>query len=75
MYLAGKTRYNTVIFQEVVLMFEWIKANLATLLISAALAAAVVLVIIKMIRDRKKGRTSCGCGCADCPMSGKCHKK
>ena len=27
---------------------------------------AVVLVIIKSIKDKKKGKTSCGCDCANC---------
>ncbi len=56
-------------------IFRWIVENIATILIIAALAAVVVLVIIKMIRDKKAGRSSCGCGCASCPMSGSCHGK
>lgn len=53
-------------------MFEWIKANLATILISAVLLAAVVFIVIRMVRDRRKG-SSCSCGCAGCPLRGKCH--
>jgi hypothetical protein len=26
-----------------------------------------------MIRDKKAGKSSCGCGCANCAMAGKCH--
>ena len=54
-------------------MLEWLKANLATILISLALLAAGVFVVIRMVKDRKKG--GCSCGCADCPMRGKCHKQ
>jgi hypothetical protein len=55
-------------------MFEWIKANLLTIGILLVLAAAVIAVVISLIRDRKKGRSSCGGGCAHCPMAGKCHQ-
>ncbi len=45
---------------------------LPTILILAALAAVVFFAIRSVIRDKRKGG-SCGCGCASCPMSGKCH--
>ena len=56
-------------------MIGWLKTNLATILISALLIAAVAFVIIKMIRDRKNGKSACSCGCADCPMKDRCGKK
>ncbi len=56
-------------------MLEWIASNIATILICAALIAIVAAVIAGMVRNRKKGVSSCGCGCSDCPMSGSCHTK
>ena len=56
-------------------MLEWIASNIATILICAALVAIVAAVIVGMVRNRKKGVSSCGCGCSDCPMSGSCHTK
>ncbi len=44
--------------------------NLPTLVILIVLAAVVGLVIFKLIRDKKKGKHSCGCDCGSC--SG-CH--
>lgn len=55
-------------------MLSWIAENIATVAICAVLAAVVVLIIVGMIRDRKKGKSSCGCSCGSCPMSGSCHK-
>ncbi len=55
-------------------MSEWISANAGTLVILLVLAAVVTLIVRKMLRDRKQGRTSCGCGCEHCAMSGRCHK-
>ena len=54
-------------------MLDWITANLATILISAFLLAFCIGIVIKSRRDRKKGKTSCGCGCSGCSMNGMCH--
>lgn len=56
-------------------MWEWIINNLATIIISAVLLLIVVSIIVKLVNDRKKGKTSCGCGCENCPSSSACHKQ
>lgn len=56
-------------------MLTWFTENLATIIISAALLAAVAAVIAGMLRDKKKGKSACGCGCASCAMSGACHSQ
>jgi len=50
----------------------WILANIWTIVVSLILIAIVTLIIIKLIKDKKKGRSSCGCNCGNCPMSGSC---
>lgn len=52
-------------------MFAWLLENIATVLICAVLVAAVAAIIFSMVKNRKKGKSSCGC--ANCPMSGSCH--
>lgn len=54
-------------------MFAWITENMGTIIVSAILIIAVAAVIAGMVRGRKKGRSSCGCGCAGCAMNGACH--
>ena len=54
-------------------MLTWISENIATILICAALIAIVAAIIGSMLRNKKQGKSSCGCGCADCPMNGSCH--
>ena len=54
-------------------MLAWLTENMATIIICAVLIAVVSAIIISMIKNKKKGRSSCGCGCADCSMSGSCH--
>lgn len=56
-------------------MLTWISENIATIIICAVLFATVAAVIIGMVRGKKKGKTSCGCGCANCAMNGTCHSK
>ncbi|MGN1445555.1 MAG: FeoB-associated Cys-rich membrane protein [Eubacteriales bacterium] len=55
-------------------MFAWILGNIATIIICAVLIAVVAAIIVGMVKNKKKGRSSCGCGCSDCPMSGSCHQ-
>ena len=46
-----------------------------TIIVGAIVAAIFIAVIVKMIKDKKAGKSSCSCGCAGCPMSGSCHNK
>lgn len=54
-------------------MLEWLYANLANILILMLVGALIALSVISMIRDKKAGKSSCGCNCAKCAMAGKCH--
>ena len=46
---------------------------LPTVLICAALVVLVGLIIFSLIRDKRKGKNTCGCNCAHCAMAGSCH--
>lgn len=52
---------------------SWFAENLSTIIISLVIAAIVALVIVYLVRNKKQGKNSCGCGCSKCPMSGSCH--
>lgn len=54
-------------------MLAFISENIGTIIISAVLLAAVVCIIVKMRRDKKEGKSSCGCNCTNCPSAGMCH--
>ena len=56
-------------------MFAWIAENLATIIICLVLAVNVAAIIIGLVRNKKKGKSSCGCNCAHCAMAGSCHNK
>lgn len=54
-------------------MLTRILSWLPTVLICAILIGLVALIIFSIVRDRKKGRSTCGCNCAHCAMAGACH--
>jgi hypothetical protein len=48
---------------------------LATFLVGLVVLMISSLIMIKMIKDRKKHKGSCGCGCSNCPSADMCHPK
>ena len=54
-------------------MLAWLSANIGTILITLILVCIVALIIVKMLGDKKKGKSSCGGSCGHCPISGSCH--
>ena len=55
-------------------MIIWLSAHLVDILLVLAVLLVVGLSARSMILAKKAGRSSCGCNCAHCPMSGKCHQ-
>lgn len=56
-------------------MLQWIGANLVTILICLVLLAIVTFIIVYLVRQKKQGKSSCGCNCAHCAMHGSCHSQ
>ena len=54
-------------------IIEFSTANIGTIAVFLILAALLTLVAVKIIKDKKNGASTCGCGCSTCPYSGKCH--
>ena len=54
-------------------MPAWLTQNIGTILICAVLIAFFALLIRSLVRDRKKGKSSCCGGGAGCAMAGHCH--
>ena len=53
-------------------MLEWLSQNVSNILIVAGLLLIVGAIVHKMIKDRKAGKSSCGCDCGQC---GGCQPK
>lgn len=47
---------------------------MGTIITAAVLLAVVGLIVRSLIVNKKKGKSSCGCGCDKCPSSSICHK-
>ncbi|MGN0455902.1 MAG: FeoB-associated Cys-rich membrane protein [Acutalibacteraceae bacterium] len=56
-------------------MLNLILNNLGTVIISLAVLAVLALIVFKLAKDRKKGKSNCGCNCRCCPSAGCCHKE
>ncbi|MBR6391558.1 MAG: FeoB-associated Cys-rich membrane protein [Lachnospiraceae bacterium] len=56
-------------------MTVWLMANIANIIITAILVIVVACIILKLIRDKKRGISSCGSNCAHCSLSGTCHNR
>ncbi|MCR4676337.1 MAG: FeoB-associated Cys-rich membrane protein [Sphaerochaetaceae bacterium] len=47
--------------------------NLSTLIVALVILAVVALIIRGIIKDKKKGKNSCGHKCSGCALAGECH--
>ncbi|MBR3036499.1 MAG: FeoB-associated Cys-rich membrane protein [Lachnospiraceae bacterium] len=55
-------------------MGEWFAQNIGTILVAVVLVVLVALVVRRLIKDKKAGKSTCGSNCAHCAMAGKCHQ-
>ena len=61
-------------------MLSWIQGNIGSIVAVLVLLAVVLLILRRLILDKKAGKHICGgscgsCGgsCNGCPMQGQCH--
>ena len=55
-------------------MMNWLSVNGTSLVVGLLVAAIVAAVIVKMVRDKKQHKSTCGCSCSGCPGASYCHK-
>ncbi len=54
-------------------MAAWLGANIGNIIVIIILLTIIALIVRSIIKDKKSGKSSCGCGCAHCAMKGSCH--
>ena len=48
-------------------MLDFLKANLSTIIVGAVVLGTIALIVVRLVVNKKKGITSCGCGsCTSC---------
>ncbi|MEA4893692.1 MAG: FeoB-associated Cys-rich membrane protein [Oscillospiraceae bacterium] len=48
-------------------MLDFISQNLGSIIIGLAVLGVITLIIVKMVKERKSGKSvGCGCGCESC---------
>ncbi len=56
-------------------MVHWIAENGASVVVGAVLVLIVAGILYGRLKARRAGKSTCGCGCDGCPMSGTCRGK
>lgn len=56
-------------------MLQWIQTNLGTMLICAVVIVIVAWIVRSLVRQKRQGKSACGCNCAHCAMHGACHQQ
>lgn len=54
---------------------EWIIENLGTIIVATIVFSFLIFLVVRMIIQKKKGKSSCSCGCSSCPSSQYCKSK
>ena len=55
-------------------MLEFLQNNWGSFAVGAVVLAVIVLIVMKLVRDKKAGRYTCGGNCGSCGGCGGCHE-
>ncbi|MDE5853896.1 MAG: FeoB-associated Cys-rich membrane protein [Ruminococcus sp.] len=47
---------------------------MGTFFVAIALIVLISLIVVKLVHDKRAGKSSCGNGCQHCAMHAQCHK-
>ncbi len=53
----------------------WFLENMGTIVTLLIVIAIVCTITYSLVRNARKGKSSCGCHCSSCPMGGVCHQQ
>jgi hypothetical protein len=48
---------------------------MGTIIVGLMVAGIVFLIVASLVKSKRTGKNSCGCGCEDCLMSNGCKMK
>lgn len=47
-------------------MLAFIKGNLSTIIVGAVVFGTIIYIVIRLVKNKRSGKTACGCGCSSC---------
>ena len=53
-------------------MLDFLIENSATVITLLVVLTIIGLAVFKIVKDKKQGKSSCGCGCEGCALADKC---
>lgn len=53
-------------------MLAYIASHMGYIVVTLVLILIVAAIILRMVRDRRSGKSSCGCGCKNCANAPYC---
>ncbi len=55
-------------------MPELLWENRGTIIAGTIVLLIIAGAVLSIVKNKRQGKGSCGCGCANCALNGKCHK-
>jgi hypothetical protein len=52
---------------------EYISENIGTIVTGLIILAVLLMITVKLVKDKKAGKSICGSNCKCCPNSALCH--
>lgn len=56
-------------------MLDFLLLHKGNIIVGLVLILVVFLIIRNLLKNKKQGKSSCGCGCSSCASNGICHTK
>ena len=56
-------------------MLAWLAENWGNIVILSVVALILGAVVISLVRAKRKGKSTCACGCGQCAMQGICRSQ
>lgn len=53
----------------------WLSQNIGTIIVCLLLVGIISAITVSLVKKKRRGDSSCGCGCSGCPMSDSCNKE
>ena len=56
-------------------MLDFLIENSATVITLLVVLTIIGPAVFKIVKDKKQGKSSCGCGCEGCALADKCKRR